>query len=35
MGVFFRMMDRLALGKAELQTAMIDATYLKSLPKAQ
>ncbi len=30
MGVFVRMMDSLAAGKAEPQTVMIDATYLKA-----
>ncbi|MEJ5141588.1 IS5 family transposase [Gluconobacter albidus] len=30
MGIFARMMDGLAAGKAELQTIMIDATYLKA-----
>lgn len=30
MGVFARMMDGLSAGKAEPQTIMIDATYLKA-----
>lgn len=30
MGIFIRMMDGLAAGKAEPQTIMIDATYLKA-----
>ncbi|WP_252350198.1 transposase [Gluconobacter cerinus] len=30
MGIFARMMDGLAAGKAESQTIMIDATYLKA-----
>lgn len=30
MGIFARMMDGLAAGKAEPQTIMIDATYLKA-----
>ncbi|EHH66897.1 transposase [Gluconobacter morbifer G707] len=30
MGIFVRMMDGLAAGKAEPQTIMIDATYLKA-----
>ncbi|WP_227004864.1 IS5 family transposase [Acetobacter senegalensis] len=30
MGIFIRMMDGLAAGKAEPQTVMIDATYLKA-----
>ncbi len=30
MGIFIRMMEGLATGKAEPQTTMIDATYLKA-----
>lgn len=30
MGIFIRMMEGLTTGKAELQTIMIDATYLKA-----
>lgn len=30
MGIFIRMMEGLATGKAEPQTIMIDATYLKA-----
>ena len=30
MGIFMRMMDGLSAGKAEPQTIMIDATYLKA-----
>lgn len=30
MGIFIRMMDELAAGKAEPQAIMIDATYLKA-----
>ena len=30
MGIFIRIMEGLATGKAEPQTIMIDATYLKA-----
>ncbi|MBS1073188.1 transposase [Gluconobacter cerinus] len=34
MGIFARMMDGLAAGNAELQSLMIDATYLEAHPTA-